>query len=399
MRAAAHSLIVGDGRDGARDLCVVRPTANLMTLEPGAEEGASVAYLGRVAVIMRTKDRPQLIERAFNSVLDQTFEDWHLVVVNDGGDAHHVDKLVRKYGGSFGNRVSAIHNEASVGRAAASNLGLAHGESEFVVIHDDDDTWAPNFLLMSVNELERVSAKLPSVRGAITHTLLVEERMEEDSAITERMRDYNRWLPAGILSFFRVAEANAFPPISFVYRREALEKTGRYDESLPALSDWDFNLRFMSHFDIIVIPHALAFWHQRTGSCGALSNACIGDNETTQMYEQYVRNKLLRQDVAGNTSGLGALVSYAQQFDWTLKRLDHITVQAHSVVHAQMPPAIAAHDRKRAPLFFLASAAAFLSSEGKMALAHKFVDHWRRESPRRALAVVARYGYLAMGGK
>ena len=48
----------------------------------------------RVAVIVRTKDRSLLLSRALDDILNQTMEDWELVVVNDGGSARPVDELV-----------------------------------------------------------------------------------------------------------------------------------------------------------------------------------------------------------------------------------------------------------------------------------------------------------------
>ena len=50
-----------------------------------------------VAIVTRTKNRPLLLERALNSVLGQSFADWHQIVVNDGGDPAPVDALAERY--------------------------------------------------------------------------------------------------------------------------------------------------------------------------------------------------------------------------------------------------------------------------------------------------------------
>ena len=59
---------------------------------------------------------------------------------------------------------------------------------------------------------------------------------------------------------------NRFPPIAFVYDREAWLAAGGYREHLRALGDWDFNVRFSSRFKIGQIPDVLAYWHHRPRS-------------------------------------------------------------------------------------------------------------------------------------
>src|SRR3954471_22560691 len=105
-----------------------------------------------VAVIMRTRDRPVLLARALADVCAQTFGDWHLVVVDDGGDAAEVDQVVKQCPGVTG-RVTVLHNAISRGMEAASNQGVGAVDAEFVAVHDDDDTWHPAFLERTVARL------------------------------------------------------------------------------------------------------------------------------------------------------------------------------------------------------------------------------------------------------
>lgn len=367
-----------------------------------------MGYLAKVAVIMRTKNRALLLERALNSVLDQTFEDWFLVVVNDGGNPEPVDRLVSKYADRFAGRVAVIHNETSHGMEAASNQGIAYGESEYLVIHDDDDTWAPNFLLMCVNELERIGTPWPSVQGVISYSLRVLEHIDRGSVSTERIEEFNTWIPQGVLSFFRMSEQNMFPPISFLYRRAVLDVVGRYNEALPVLGDWEFNLRFMSHFDIMLVPYALAFYHHRLEATGALGNSVIHGLRSHEVYDQFVRNELLRQDMRGNATGaatgLGLVVNLAQQMSKTQHQVNDIreyligSTQGITVAAAGTLSAAGA-GKRWLPVWFMASFLTFARSADKRMLLRKFVKHWRSENPRRALSVLVRYGYLALGGK
>ena len=74
---------------------------------------------------------------------------------------------------------------------AASNIGLKASESEYVVIHDDDDSWYPLFLEKCVAFLSE--NRYPNVAGVITHTVRVLERIENEKLITEQREPFNSW--------------------------------------------------------------------------------------------------------------------------------------------------------------------------------------------------------------
>ena len=95
---------------------------------------------------MRTKDRALFLSRAVSSVLGQTYSNWTLVVVNDGGDPAAVDAVLAEHAHRLADRVTVVHNPASVGMEAASNIGIRHANTHYLLIHDDDDTLEPEFL-------------------------------------------------------------------------------------------------------------------------------------------------------------------------------------------------------------------------------------------------------------
>ncbi len=72
--------------------------------------------------------------------------------------------------------------------------------------------------------------------------------------------------PPQALTAATLRRRNRFPPIAFVYDREAWLAAGGYREHLRALGDWDFNVRFSSRFKIGQIPDVLAYWHHRPRS-------------------------------------------------------------------------------------------------------------------------------------
>ncbi|MFC0213244.1 glycosyltransferase family 2 protein [Paenibacillus chartarius] len=273
----------------------------------------------KVAVITRTKNRNILLKRALESVTRQTHENWVMVIVNDGGEPNAVNELVNKY--NTEGKIITIHNPESVGMEAASNIGIKKVESDYIVIHDDDDSWHPTFLERTVNHLTNVE-KSKNVKGVITHSTRIIERIENDTVIIDFKEPYNTWINS--VTLYRMAAGNVFPPISFVFKREVIDEIGLYREDLPVLGDWDFHLRFIEKYNIDVIHEQLAYYHHRvTLQHGDYSNSVFGGNNKHLYYDTFLRNDYLRKDLEQNKVGLGFLVNIAKSFE---------------VVHAQISP-------------------------------------------------------------
>lgn len=112
----------------------------------------------KIAVITRTKNRAVLLARAAESVLGQKTENLVWVVVNDGGDKSDVETVVDDFRKKSDNDAVVIHNEISAGMEAASNIGIAASASDYIVIHDDDDSWEPGFLSNCVQLLQKTNS-------------------------------------------------------------------------------------------------------------------------------------------------------------------------------------------------------------------------------------------------
>jgi glycosyltransferase involved in cell wall biosynthesis len=272
-----------------------------------------------VAIITRTKDRPLLLARALKSVLSQTSKDWLHVIINDGGDAKAVDELVAKSEKAYANRILVIHNKKCGGMEAASNKAIAACESEYVVVHDDDDAWHKNFLKDMVSGLKNYP--LPSVAGIVCHSEKVVESIK-GKKVTEISREpFNDDMHE--ITLWGIAGRNRFSPISFLYKREVFKAIGgMYDESLPVLGDWEFNLRFLQQFDIAVLPQTLAYYYFREQADGEYANTVTGWHDKHLMYSSHLRNKLLRDDLAKGKFGLGLLVNASKDFDHSQLKQD-----------------------------------------------------------------------------
>jgi glycosyltransferase involved in cell wall biosynthesis len=280
-----------------------------------------------VAVIVRTHDRAVLLRRALTDVCAQTYRDWRLVLVNDGGDAGEVDRLVAELPG-LADRTTVLHNAAPRKRAGAWNQGVAASDSDYIAVHDDDDTWHPEFLARTVAHLEATPDGAVAVRTAI-----VWEHVEGDSVLEEGREIFFPDLHA--VTLFDLLRTNRVVPIAMLYRRSVHDDIGAVREDLTVVEDWEFNLRLAAAHPIGFLDgEPLAFWHQRRAADGTLANSVIGTREDHQLMDLLVRDEALREHA--HRDGLGSLLyvtSYLQrEIDLMHERVTYGESRLHEIV-------------------------------------------------------------------
>ena len=292
----------------------------------------------RVAVITRTMDRPMFLKRALDSVARQTYSDFIHVVVNDGGDNEAVKTAIE--GANIDHaRVRLIDAVVNRGMEAASNLAIRNSESDYIVIHDDDDTWAPAFLEKTVEFLDGPQGA--HYGGVITQSIYCSEEVTPEGVVVHARTPYNDWIEN--VHLMEMAIENFFPPIAFVFRREMWERLDGFNEQYPVLGDWDFNLRFLVEADIAVINEPLANYHHRDrGDVTTFGNSVIAGRGKHLEYSAIVRNNFVRSMVkrghaaAATLAGMGTYLADQRTTVRASNRRVAQIAQDTSAVAAQM---------------------------------------------------------------
>jgi glycosyltransferase involved in cell wall biosynthesis len=251
----------------------------------------------------------------------QSMDGLQMAIVNDGGDPEAVEAVVGARREEIRGRAVVIHHQVARGMEAATNSGLAATDSQFVTVLDDDDTWHPRFLELTVAAAESTGAM-----GVVTATEAVYENTDYGDI---RLFDWFRFDPMADLalppevggvhaplpptSLFRLLSGNQFPPCSFLYRREVLDEIGLYDEGLPVLGDWDFNIRFLLAHDIHFLDQPLAFYHHRIGHSAEFLNSVSGKDGIHDRVREELLNRYLRRDLERGVVGIGVLANYLHQ--------------------------------------------------------------------------------------
>lgn len=201
-----------------------------------------------VSVIIPSYNRAGVITRAIRSVQEQTYEDWELIVVDDGS-RDNTEEIVRSFDDD---RIRFIRHEYNVGGAAARNTGIRESDGDVIAFLDSDDEWQSKKLQAQVNVLEQCGPDTAVVycRSA----LLLNGTMIVPGPRSQRMRSGN------VLSDLLLGWC---PPTTsmFVVRRSAFERAGLFDEALPSFQDYDMWLRLAKHYmfdyvdDVFVLRH------------------------------------------------------------------------------------------------------------------------------------------------
>lgn len=279
-----------------------------------------------VDVVMRTKDRPLLLERALRSVIGQTHRDWHILLINDGGDPRPVDDLVAACADQLSGRITILHNPVSLGMSAAANLGLARGQGAFAAVHDDDDSWQPDFLKEGTRCL--MAPENRRYGAVLTKWNLVEEAME---ATQVHMLATTVLGPDGhVVNLIDVLRKPAIPPISLLWRSAVVRKAGQWNPHLPVLDDWDLNLRALQIADIAIIPLPLANYHvRRSVGAGAYANTVTEAVPTHQRYNTLYVNSLLRAFLDRDPTQIGLAVALLKEVDQAKQTIVELQVTAY----------------------------------------------------------------------
>jgi len=114
---------------------------------------------GLVSVVMPTYKRSEMLSRAIDSVLAQTYKNIELLLVNDNepGDEFTIDLQQRVAVYSTDSRFKLILQEKHVNGAVARNVGIKQARGEYIAFLDDDDWWDPNKIEAQVAVISELS--------------------------------------------------------------------------------------------------------------------------------------------------------------------------------------------------------------------------------------------------
>lgn len=262
--------------------------------------------MSKVAIITRTKDRPVFLKRALASVSHQSFTDYVHVIVNDGGDEAAIDMIIQGLSDEQKTKTKVFHRDIASGAPdTIITESVDRVTSKYFAIHDDDDTWHTDFLKHTVAHLE-TNQHLGAV---VVRTNKIDETVDGEAI---KLKKNTHWMPdVRVINLYRQCIDNQLTPIATLFKREAYEKVGKFDSTLPVVGDWEFGVRLLGRYDVDFIDpgFALASYHHRQFKKGMQGNTSFAGNDKHRYYTNLIMNRYLREELSEGRLGVGYIMS------------------------------------------------------------------------------------------
>jgi hypothetical protein len=211
-----------------------------------------------VSVIVPTFNGRSYLQATLQSILQQTYLDLELIVVDDGSTDGSGDWVRETFRAEPRLRVVSRPNG---GISRARNTGLENARGRFVAITDHDDIWHPQKLQIQVRWLESLAADVGGVYGEFRAFSGAGEPFFPEPLSWPPVQDseLSGWIYHQLLLTNWVLFSTA------LFRREVFTAVGNFDPDLPPADDWDMALRISRRFMLMKSAQVVALYRQHTG--------------------------------------------------------------------------------------------------------------------------------------
>ena len=201
--------------------------------------------MSKVSVIIPTYNRAHLIGKAIQSVLNQTYQDFEVIVVDDGS-TDNTEEVIKEFQ-KKDKRIKYIKHEKNKGYPKALNTGIKAAKGEYIAFQDDDDEWLTEKLEKQMKVFENAPAKVGVVYTGFWRIENNKKIYIPYSWVKQKEGNIHKGLLKG----------NFIGTPAALVRKECFEKVGMFDERLPCLQDWELWIRISKHYQFRYINSPL----------------------------------------------------------------------------------------------------------------------------------------------
>lgn len=198
-----------------------------------------------VSAIITTKNRCELLERAIQSVINQTFTDIECIVIDDAST-----DCTREICAKYPVKYIYIPKEESRGGNYARNLGVKHSSGEYCAFLDDDDYWLPS-------KIEKQYNLALETKASLIYCLKIYESVVNNKFVKRKNGIPN--LPEGNLKNIIYRHYITNTSCLFV-RKQALQEIGLFDENLQKWQEYELMMRIAAYTDIYYVKECLCVY-------------------------------------------------------------------------------------------------------------------------------------------
>ncbi len=196
-----------------------------------------------VSVIIPTFNRARRVVRSISSVLDQTFTNYEIIIVDDGSSDGTADSLAQF---KHNSKIKCLSHPKNLGVSAARNNGIMASRAPLLAFLDSDDYWLPEKMAVQV----RFFRQNPKAVVCQTEEVWIRKGQRVNPRKKHRK-------PSGYI-FEPSLKLCLVSPSAVMLKRSLLDEVGFFDEDLPVCEDYDLWLRISSQYPIYLIDQNLA---------------------------------------------------------------------------------------------------------------------------------------------
>lgn len=197
-----------------------------------------------ISVIIPTYNREKTIIKAVESVINQTYDNIEVIVIDDGSTDNTSEKMKEINDA----RVHYYKMKKNMGPSEARNKGVEMAEGEYIAFQDSDDVW-------KCDKLEKELQKFEEDENiGLCYCSFLHHRGEMSKCIPDNKLDIS--LLEGDI-YLSLLEGNKIGTPTMLMKKEVFEKVGQFDVKLKAYEDWDLALRVSKDYKIAYVSEPL----------------------------------------------------------------------------------------------------------------------------------------------
>ncbi|QHQ60685.1 glycosyltransferase [Anaerocolumna sedimenticola] len=204
-------------------------------------------YTPLISIIIPTYNRAKTIVAAVKSVLEQTFIDFEIIVVDDAS-IDNTGELIQELQDQ---RIRYIKNDHNKGANASRNIGILHSKGSYIAFQDSDDVWRKDKLEKQIDLIIKADKNVGVVYTGFMHHR--GKRIDYIPSKSISLYDKN----GGIYQYLLLTKINIVSTQTILVKKECFDTVGVFDENMPRLQDWEMCIRLAQKYEFILIDEPL----------------------------------------------------------------------------------------------------------------------------------------------
>ena len=234
----------------------------------------TINHIPFFSVIIPLYNKEGYIESTINSVINQTFKDFEIIIIDDGSNDNSLE-----ISSSIQDDRIIILKQENAGASIARNNGIAKSKGKYIALLDSDDYWKENHL----SELKKLIDQFPDVGLYCTNY----EVKRHKNTITPA--SFNFTYPKGCIQIENFFEANIMDCIptssSVAFLKKYFNTLGCYNISIPSGQDTDLWIRFGLNYNIAFNPKVTMLYNNYDNSSLSKSKYNLERHQFINQYQ------------------------------------------------------------------------------------------------------------------